>query len=91
LNGTETILTTATGKYISKAFRRPHYQAVQFNPVSEFLVTQIPVHNLESLNQLSGRDREFNLNDNVRRSFLAFMLQSFYLKEFCKINGTHLR
>ena len=49
MNDTLTILITATGKYITKAFRGPHYQAVQFNPSSEFLVTQTPVHNLESL------------------------------------------
>ena len=49
MNDTVTILTTATGKYITKAFRGPHYQAVQFNPGSEFLVNQIPVNNLESL------------------------------------------
>ena len=49
MNDTVTILTTAIGKYITKAFRGPHYQAVQFNPDSEFLVTQIPVHNLERL------------------------------------------
>jgi hypothetical protein len=49
LNDTVTILTTAIGKYITKAFRGPHYQEVQFNPGSEFLVKQIPVNNLESL------------------------------------------
>jgi DNA-binding beta-propeller fold protein YncE len=49
LNDTVTILTTATGKYITKAFRGSDYQAVQFNPGSEFWVAQTPVHNLESL------------------------------------------
>ena len=49
MNDTVTTLTTATGKYITKAFRGSDYQAVQFNPGSEFLVAQTPVHNLESL------------------------------------------
>ena len=46
---TVTILTSATGKHIAKAFRGSEHQAVQFNPGSEFLVKQIPVNNLESL------------------------------------------
>jgi hypothetical protein len=49
LNDTVTILTSATGKHIAKAFRGSEHQAVQFNPGSEFLVKQIPVNNLESL------------------------------------------
>ena len=49
MNDTVTILTSATDKQIAKAFPGPDYQAVQFNPGSEFLVTQTPVHNLESL------------------------------------------
>ena len=49
MNDTVTILTSITGKHITKAFRGADYQAVQFNPGSEFLVTQTPVHNLERL------------------------------------------
>ena len=49
MNDTVTILTSATGKHIAKAFRGSEHQAVQFNPGSEFLVKQIPVNNLESL------------------------------------------
>jgi hypothetical protein len=49
LNDSVTILTSATGKQIAKAFRGSEHQAVQFNPGSEFLVTQVPVNNLESL------------------------------------------
>ena len=49
MNDTVTILTSSTGKHITKAFRGPDYQTVQFNPGSEFLVTQTPVHNLEGL------------------------------------------
>jgi hypothetical protein len=49
LNDTVTILTSATGKQISKAFCDSDYNAVQFNPGSEFLVNQTPVHNLDSL------------------------------------------
>ena len=49
MNDTVTILASTTGKHITKAFRGSDYQSVQFNPGSEFLVTQIPVHNLESL------------------------------------------
>ena len=49
MNDTVTILTSTTGKQIAKAFRGADYQPVQFNPGSGFLVTQTPVHNLESL------------------------------------------
>ena len=49
MNDTVTILTSATGKHIAKAFRGSEHQAVQFNPGSEFQVKQIPVNNLESL------------------------------------------
>ena len=49
---TVTILTSATGKHIAKAFRGSEHQAVQFNPGLEFLVKQIPVNNLESLTAL---------------------------------------
>ena len=54
MNDNVTILTTATGKHITKAFRGSDYQAVQFNPGSEFLVTQIPVNNLGSLAAVIG-------------------------------------
>ena len=49
MNDTVTILTSATGKHIAKSFRDSDYQTVQFNPGSEFLVTQTPVNILERL------------------------------------------
>ena len=68
MNDTVTILTTATGKYITKAFRGPHYQAVQFNPGSEFLVKQIPVNNLESLTTFN---RALDRHGNVKKAMVA--------------------
>ena len=49
MNDRVTILNLTAGKKIAKAFRGADYQVVQFNPGSEFLVTQTTINNLESL------------------------------------------
>jgi hypothetical protein len=49
LNERVTILNLTAEKKIAKAFRGADYQVVQFNPGSEFLVTQTTINNLKSL------------------------------------------
>jgi hypothetical protein len=49
LNDTVTIITSATGNQIVKSFGGADYQSLKFSPGSEFLVSQQPVHDLQSL------------------------------------------
>lgn len=54
LNDTVTIITSPTGDQIVKSFGGPDYQALKFSPGSEFLVSQQPVYDLQSLAWVIG-------------------------------------
>jgi hypothetical protein len=54
LNDTVTIITSATGNQIVKSFGGPDYQSFKFSPGSEFLASQHPVHDLQSLASVIG-------------------------------------
>jgi hypothetical protein len=49
LTDTVTIITSGTNNQIVKSFGGPDYQQLKFSPGSEFLVSQHPVHDLQSL------------------------------------------
>ena len=49
-----TIITSATGNQIAKVFYDPAYQPLKFSPSSKFLVSQQPVHDLQSLASIIG-------------------------------------
>ena len=49
MNDTLTIITSATNNQIVKSFGDPGYQSFKFSPGSEFLASQHPVHDLQSL------------------------------------------
>ena len=49
MNYTLTIITSATNNQIVKSFGGADYQQLKFGPGSEFLVSQHPVHDLQSL------------------------------------------
>ena len=49
MNDTVTIINSATYNQIVKSFGGAGYQPLKFSPGSEFLVTQQPVHDLQSL------------------------------------------
>ena len=49
MNDTVTFITSATNNQIVKSFRGPDSQQLKFSPGSEFLVSQNPVHDLQSL------------------------------------------
>jgi len=49
LNDTLTIFTSVTNNQIVKSFGGADYQQLKFNPDSKFLVSQQPVHDLQSL------------------------------------------
>ena len=49
MNDTLTIFTSVTNNQIVKSFVGPDYQQLKFSPGSEFLVSQHPVHDLQSL------------------------------------------
>ena len=49
LNGTVTIITSATKNQIVKSFDGADYQSLKFSPGLEFLVSQHLVHDLPSL------------------------------------------
>ena len=49
MNDTVTIITSATKNQIVKSFGGPDYQSLKFSPGSDFLVSQNPVHDLQSL------------------------------------------
>ena len=54
LNDTVTIITSVTDNQIVKAFRGPDLQLLNFSPGEKFLVTQQPVHDLQSLASVIG-------------------------------------
>ncbi|MDC0541526.1 hypothetical protein OAO50_07670 [Paracoccaceae bacterium] len=54
MNDTVTIITSATGNQIVKSFGGPDYQQLKFSAGSEFLVSQQPVHDLQSLASVIG-------------------------------------
>jgi hypothetical protein len=49
LNDTVTIITSTTNNQIVKSFGGADYQSFKFSPGSEFLASQHPVHDLQSL------------------------------------------
>ena len=49
MNDTVTIITSATGTRIAKVFLGTNHQQLKFSPGSEFLASQHPVHDLQSL------------------------------------------
>ena len=55
MNDTLTIITSVTKNQIVKSFGGADYQQLKFGPGSEFLVSQHPVHDLQSLASAIGR------------------------------------
>ena len=55
MNDTLTIITSVTNNQIVKSFHGGDYQPLKFGPGSEFLVSQHPVHDLQSLASVIGR------------------------------------
>ncbi|MDA7777586.1 hypothetical protein N8912_05085 [Rhodobacteraceae bacterium] len=49
MNDTVTIITSTTNNQIVKSFGGADYQSFKFSPGSEFLASQHPVHDLQSL------------------------------------------
>jgi hypothetical protein len=49
LTDTVTFITSATNNQIIKSFGGPDYQSLKFSPGLDFLVSQHPVHDLQSL------------------------------------------
>ena len=49
MNDTVTIITSVTNNQIVKSFGGADYQPLKFSPSSKFLVSQQPVHDLQSL------------------------------------------
>jgi len=49
LTDSVTIITSVTNNQTVKSFGGPDYQQLKFSPGSEFLVSQQPVHDLQSL------------------------------------------
>ena len=54
MNDTVTIITSVTNNQIVKSFGGADYQQLKFSPGSEFLVSQHPVHDLQSLASVIG-------------------------------------
>ena len=50
-----TIITSATGNQIAKVFQNLDYQQLKFSPGLEFLASQQPVYDLQSLAPVFGR------------------------------------
>ena len=55
MNDTVTIITSATRTRIAKVFLGTNHQQSKFSSGSEFLVSQQPVHDLQSLASAIGR------------------------------------
>ena len=55
MNDTVTIITSVTRTRIAKVFLGTNHQQLKFSPGSEFLVSQQPVHDLQSLASVIGR------------------------------------
>ena len=59
MSDTVTIITSVTNNPIVKSFGGADYQQLKFGPGSEFLVSQHPVHDLQSLaSVISGLEAE---------------------------------
>ena len=59
MNDTVTIITSVTNSQIVKSFGGVDYKPLKFSPGSEFLVSQHPVHGLQSLaSVISGLEAE---------------------------------
>ena len=54
MNDTLTIITSVTNNQVVKSFGGADYQQLKFNPDSKFLVSQQPVHDLQSLASVIG-------------------------------------
>ena len=54
MNDTVTIITFATGNQIVKSFGGADYQQLKFSPGQEFLASQNPIHDLQSLALIIG-------------------------------------
>ena len=54
MNDTVTIITSVTDNQIVKAFGGSEHQSLKFSPGEKFLVTQHPVHDLQSLASVIG-------------------------------------
>ena len=54
MNDTVTIITSVTNNQIVKSFGGADYQQLKFSPGSKFLVSQHPVHDLQSLASVIG-------------------------------------
>ena len=54
MTDTVTIITSATNSQIVKSFGGADYQSFKFSPGSEFLASQHPVHDLQSLASVIG-------------------------------------
>ena len=54
MNDTLTIFTSVTNNQIVKSFGGADYQSFKFSPGSEFLASQHPVHDLQSLASVIG-------------------------------------
>ena len=55
MTDTVTIITSATNNQLVKSFNGADYQSFKFSPGSEFLASQHPVHDLQSLASAIGR------------------------------------
>ena len=55
MNDTVTIITSATNNQIIKSFGGGDYQSLKFSPSLEFLASQHPAHDLQSLASVIGR------------------------------------
>ena len=54
MTDTVTIITSATNNQIVKSFHGGDYQQLKFSPGSEFLVSQQPINDLQSLASVIG-------------------------------------
>ena len=54
MSDTVTIITSDTNNQIVKSFGGPDYQSLKFSPGLEFLASQHPVHDLQSLASVIG-------------------------------------
>ena len=69
MSDTVTIITSATNSQIVKSFGGSGFQPLKFSPGSEFLASQHPVHDLQSLASVIGR-LEAELTKAVIRGLL---------------------
>ena len=67
MNDTVTIITSATNNQIVKSFGGADYQPLKFSPDSKFLVSQHPVHDLQSLASVIGGSEAETTKAVIRR------------------------